>query len=106
VQSRQIGVLLGLCRRQLLNLINNLQSKLLMTFVEMLSLIGERNEKVYIDKLNMMRTDQRLYLRSGEVWEEKSLPPPEEDKFAIPSKPLEIPVQKKKSIYSKDKDTD
>lgn len=63
-----------------------------MTFLEMISLISERKEKVIVEKASTIQTDAHLYMRSllGE-WEEKDLPPVIE-KFP----PIIIPPKEKK----------
>ena len=71
-----------------------------MTFVEVLELIGQRQEIVYVDKVNLLRTDQRFYARDSSnhsEWIERPLPPLEEDKFVAPRRPIEIPIQVKKT---------
>jgi hypothetical protein len=66
-----------------------------MTFIEVLLLIQERGEKILHDKTFSIQTDKFLYTRTSEgIWEQKSLPPTPEEKFApIPPEP---PKEKKK----------
>lgn len=66
-----------------------------MTFIEVLLLIQDRQEKILSDKIDSIQTNKFLYSRSGTgVWEQKELPPPPEERFApIPPEP---PREKKK----------
>jgi hypothetical protein len=43
-----------------------------MTFIELISLIGERGEKVISDKLHVIQTDKHVYSRSQQgEWKEQ-----------------------------------
>lgn len=66
-----------------------------MTFSEILTLIDFRKEVVVLDNVNLLRTDQRIYFRGVDGWEERKLPNKEEDKFVMPQKPLVFPVKSK-----------
>jgi hypothetical protein len=68
-----------------------------MTFLEVLMLIGERGEKMTVDKTSLIQTDKFLYTREHDnSWIQKELPiyTIEVDKFP----PLEsiLPQTKKK----------
>lgn len=44
-----------------------------MTFLEIINLIRELDEKIISDKTNHIQTDKHIYVRSGEGWEQKEL---------------------------------
>ena len=44
-----------------------------MTYLEVISIIGQRQEQIIYDRINAIQTNIHLYSRAGNSWEEKEV---------------------------------